>query len=156
MSEESTETKADNQAPIAPPETPPPEVLADAKAVPDDPAGRGVFAATSSVLILERDGVTVRGAIDPTSGDGVKPLLERLKADLLLSRAGLPVPPEPPLALIVGEHKAEAAGHEPDPVTGRCIKCGIARWAQLSGHPCEPRVFDAPGAQEPVVQAAAG
>lgn len=106
---------------------------------PEDPAGTGVFAPDVCILILERDGVTVRGVVDAATGDGIPVLLDRLKADLLLKRAGEPVPEEPPLGELVGAGRAEAAGHDPDPVTGRCVHCGIARWAQLAGHPCEPR-----------------
>lgn len=127
------------------------ETLGGVEQNEDDPAGHGVFAPTSSILILERDGVTVRGSIDARTGDGAKELAERLKANLILLRAGQPLPPEPPLAEIASADRAAEAGHEPDPETGRCVHCGVARWAQLEGQPCEPRAQDG----EPVAEALA-
>lgn len=109
-----------------------------------DPTNPREFDPTVVLLHLERDGVVVEGFIDPFTGDGCHELLIRLQDELTKARSRedgaahvqVGIQPDPNA---LRRQRAAASGHDIDPETHRCLKCGCAEWWCLDGNPCEPR-----------------
>jgi hypothetical protein len=124
----------------------------DDPALDPDPRKRniGPFDPTKSTLILERDGVSVSGEIDPIDGTGVRDLHDQLAAKLQRERspatAVAPLSPNRTAELVTSENRARAAanGHdiveEPGSHSLRCKNCGLPEWRCVDGIPCKAAV----------------